>query len=162
MCRIPRFSLLTLSVVAIALTGCAPAPYVVPKGQEGRQTAYFEEFPAQLFDVAEQVCDEPSETLTKRSATELECESLPTPEAAAALILQFDGDIQRLPTLVNTLQATPQGDGYLVRAEYFFRVPQLGKDTIVVRIPQRSADRAIQRIFRMAGGALTDRPEGAL
>ncbi|WP_147125091.1 hypothetical protein [Shimia ponticola] len=146
---------IAFGIFAIVLTGCAQPPYVVPKGQEGRQAAFFAEFPERLFEIAEEVCDAPTETLTKRSETSIECESLPTPEAAAALILRFDGDIQRLPTLVNTLEATAQNDGFLVEAEYFFRVPQLGADSVVVRIPQRDADRAIQRIFRMAGGQIT-------
>jgi len=155
-----RPALILFGIFAISLSACAPTPYVVAEGEEGRQAGFFSEFPDRLFEIAEQVCDDPNETLTKRSRSDIECESLPTPEAAAALILRFDGDIQRLPTLVNTLEAERFGEGYMVLAQYFFRVPQLGGDTIVVRLPQRQADDALRRIFVRAGGVPVPIPAG--
>ena len=80
------------------------------------------------------------------------CESLPTPEAAAALILEFDGDVETLPRQVITLRARPAAPGYTVTTEYYYLVPQKNGDIAEVRFAERRVERTIRRAFAMAGG----------
>lgn len=140
------------ALISLILTGCAVAP-PSGSGPVGTQTAFFAEFPAQLYAAAAYGCQDPADTFTQLSESVIECETLPTPDAAAALILRFDGDIQNLPTMVNRMSAQPQGDGFQVMAEYFFRVPQLDTSIKEVRFQQKDVDRAIRRVFRLAGAA---------
>ncbi|MEL6915054.1 MAG: hypothetical protein AAFP13_11180 [Pseudomonadota bacterium] len=118
----------------------------------GRQSALFQSFPAPLFEAIASGCQGQLDRLTLVSRNELLCETLPTPEAAAALILQFDGDVEDLPVLVTTLEATESAAGFTVVTEYFYRVPQIGGQVAEVRFAEPRVQRTIRRAFAAAGG----------
>lgn len=137
-----------LGLAAACSTSLAPSSSDAP----GRQSALFTEFPEPLFDAVGQGCQGDADTLSRPSATELICESLPSPQAAAALILQFNGDIEQLPTFVTTLSAQERSEGFIVTTEYFYRVPQRTGEVAVVRFSQPRIEETVRRIFASAGG----------
>ena len=138
--------------VFLALTGCAPTIGPSSSDAPGRQSAFFDAFPGLLFEAVGEGCQGEADTLTQISETELLCESLPSPQAAAALILQFDGDIEQLPTFVTTLVAEPRGEGFAVTTEYYYRVPQKNGETAVIRFSEPRIEQTIRRVFASAGG----------
>ncbi|MEM1151485.1 MAG: hypothetical protein AAGI03_13145 [Pseudomonadota bacterium] len=75
-----------------------------------------------------------------------------TPEAAAALILQYDGDVTAIPFYVTTLTAQPLGPGFQVTTTYFYVVPQKTGDLAVVRIQDGRLEQVVRRAFAAAGG----------
>ncbi|MEM1374258.1 MAG: hypothetical protein AAGF78_07745 [Pseudomonadota bacterium] len=131
---------------------CAPALGPSSIDAPGRQSALFSAFPEPLFDAVGQGCQGKSDTLLRPSPTELVCESLPSPQAAAALILQFNGDIEMLPTFITTLTAQDRAEGVLVTTEYFYRVPQRSGEVAVVRFRQPQIEETVRRVFASAGG----------
>ncbi|MEL6551140.1 MAG: hypothetical protein AAFQ54_12935 [Pseudomonadota bacterium] len=136
----------------MALCACAPRVELSAGDGPGRQSAFFQEFPTPLFEAIASGCQGELDRLTLVSERELLCETLPTPEAAASLILQFSGDVEDLPTLVTTLEATERGEGFAVVTEYFYRVPQRGGEVAEVRFAEPRVQRIIQRAFTAAGG----------
>jgi len=80
---IPALGILSLMTLAACDAGMPPSVGDGP----GLQSAYFAEFPTPLFDVLGSRCFGATDRLSRPSRTELVCESLPSPEAAAALIL---------------------------------------------------------------------------
>ncbi|MEM9852891.1 MAG: hypothetical protein AAF841_00430 [Pseudomonadota bacterium] len=135
-----------------ALGACAPRLPASSNDAPGRQSAFFEAFPAPLFAAIDEGCQSDIDRLTRVSRTELVCESLPSPQAAAALILQYDGDVEALPTFVTTLYAVPLETGYEVTTEYFYLVPQKGGDVAVIRFRQPRIEQTVRRVFASAGG----------
>lgn len=151
----PRRSIFrTLSTVWILGLAAACAPSLAPSAGDapGRQSALFTEFPEPLFDAVGEGCQGEADTLSRPSTTELVCESLPSPQAAAALILEFNGDLERLPTFVTTLSAQERAEGFVVTTEYFYRVPQRSGEVAVVRFSQPRIEATVRRVFASAGG----------
>lgn len=137
-----------LGLTAGCASGIAPSSTDAP----GRQSALFQAFPDDLFAAISEGCQSDADTLTRVSETQLICESLPSPRAAAGLILQFEGDIEELPTFVTTLEATEHPAGFIVTTEYFYRVPQRSGDVAVVRFRQSRIENTVRRVFAAAGG----------
>lgn len=150
----PRRSIRSFAVICglLAIAGCAPTLAPLSPDTLGRQSAYFQSFPAPLFAAIDDGCQSDADRLTRISDTELVCETLPSPQAAAALILQFDGDVEALPTFVTTLSATPRDEGFEVTTEFFYRVPQKDGGVAVVRFRQPRIEQTIRRVFASAGG----------
>lgn len=119
--------------LAFTLVGCADFPGTATAPQAGAapvgaQQAYFAEFPAGLFAFLAANCEDPGDQLvvpdpTPASEFEMRCESLPSPEAAAAIILQFDGTVEELPKIITSLAGRPTTEGYLVTSDNYIRVP---------------------------------------
>ena len=143
-----------LFVVMILGVTASCSPRIAPSSTDapGRQSALFETFPGTLFEAISAGCQSEADTLFRVSETELVCESLPSPQAAAGLILQFEGDLEELPTFVTTLQAIERLEGFVVTTEYFYRVPQRNGDIAIVRFSQPRIESTVRRVFASAGG----------
>ncbi|MEL6609138.1 MAG: hypothetical protein AAFO93_09535 [Pseudomonadota bacterium] len=140
------------------LAGCSPALSPSAGDAPGRQSAYFAEFPTQLFAAAALGCSRQADTLRRADEDTVVCESLVPPEVAASLILQYDGNLEDLPVYINRISATPAGPGYRVTVEYFFSVPQQSGDTTVIRVRQTQIERTVREVFLMAGGQAIAEP----
>ncbi|MFQ6551989.1 hypothetical protein AAD018_006540 [Aestuariibius insulae] len=147
-------ALLVLPIVLI-LTACEPVDPRTPFSVEGRpaaQMAYFAEYPEDLLDAAADACSRPGDRLAQRDRERIRCESFLPPEATAGLILEFDGTVDDLPILIFDFQTTRQGDGYVVLADNFVRVPQRSGPPKQVRLEDPRFNRILARILAGAGG----------
>ncbi len=139
------------------LAGCAemspnpPAP-LSGDGANGAKRAYFAEYPRHLFFAAAEVCAAPGQTVVKPSRNEVRCESLPDPESAAALILQFNGTVESLPTFVISFSGQKLQQGYLVTADNYIRVPQRSGAARQVRFPDMNIGAEMAELLEAAGG----------
>ncbi len=86
------------------------------------------------------------------NANEVRCESLPDPESAAALILQFDGTVEALPKLVIAFLGRNTTQGYLVTADNYIRVPQRAGGAQQVRFIDGSVSTGLADLLSAAGG----------
>jgi len=124
------FGLLAAGCTDLPTSGGAPTAGNAPIGA---QQALFSEYPAQLFNAAAAVCDEPGQTMVQPNANEVRCESLPDPESAAALILQYNGTVEDLPKFIIAFLGGPSAQGYVVTADSYIRVPQRSGGTQQIR-----------------------------
>ncbi|MEM1237368.1 MAG: hypothetical protein AAGI10_10390 [Pseudomonadota bacterium] len=151
----PSRALLLTALVTLA--GCAQTISQSVNDAPGRQSAYFAEFPTALFEAVQGGCQRESDTLIEISSSEVVCESLPTPQEAASLILRFDGEVTALPLFVTTLKAVESGTGFKVTTEYFYLVPQKSGVVAQIRFREPEVERLVRRIFTSAGGqAITE------
>lgn len=144
-------------ILALALGACTqmPTPGGAPGAREapqGAQQAYFEEYPERLFEAAAAVCTAPGQTVVQPNRDEVRCESLPDPESAAAIILQFDGTVQDLPTYVIRFLGRMTAQGYLVTADSYIRVPQRNGGTAQLRFPDPRVQTDLSSLLTSAGG----------
>ncbi|MEL6958299.1 MAG: hypothetical protein AAGL89_05035 [Pseudomonadota bacterium] len=86
------------------------------------------------------------------------CTSLPEPEAAAALILQFDGTVDKLPSYVISFSSLNVTDGFVVTADAYIRVPQRAGGVRQVRFEDLQLSDDLAELLKAAGG--TDLPTG--
>lgn len=156
-----------LRVIGVIFTGFGVfgCTEVIPPSagdSAGRQSAFFASFPEPLFAGARASCQEPGDTLTMPSPQIVRCETLPPPDVAGALILRFNGDLNALPTLINTLSATPtqagNARGFVVMADYFVAVPQKDGSRITIRLEDDRIQRSIRRAFTANGGQAIPAP----
>ncbi len=142
--------------VCIALTACAtpPDPPPRPESEVGIERAFFASYPDRLFATLAAVCDGPGQTVVRPAENRLLCESLPDPESAAALIMNYDGTASDLPRFVIGLSADPEGEGFAVATYYYIRVPQASGKVVEVRLRDPALVREMQRTLQAAGGAL--------
>ncbi|WP_296417493.1 hypothetical protein [Pseudooctadecabacter sp.] len=119
----------------------------------GAQQAYFEGYPAGLFFAAGAVCDGPGQDVVRPDENEVRCESLPDPQTAAALILQFDGTVEDLPRFVIAFSGLQDTAGYLVTADSYIRVPRREGGAQQVRFPDERIEAELARLLVDAGGA---------
>ena len=149
-----RWSIFGLALAAAActempVTGGAPVVGNVP---QGAQQAYFTDYPESLFFAAAAVCDGPGQSVVQPSVNEVRCESLPDPESAAAIILQFDGTVAALPKFVIAFEGQNTPQGYLVTADNYIRVPQRSGGAQQVRFPDPVVSREMSELLQAAGG----------
>lgn len=149
-----RLAILSFGLV---LSGCAEMPVStapVPAGlaPDGAQQAYFTDYPDNLFFAAAAVCDGPGQSVVRPSDNEVRCESLPDPESAAAIILQFDGTVEALPKFVISFSGQDTSDGYLVTADNYIRVPQRTGGAQQIRFPDLSVESEMSALLSAAGG----------
>lgn len=146
-----RAGLATIAGCAI-LSGCTVPILPTVTDTPGKHQAFYDSFPALLFNAAEAACQSPADTFKRLGRGSIRCETLPSPSAAATLILQYDGDLENLPILVNQLTAVEQEDGLKVTVQYFFEVPQLdgGLRRIAMREPR--IDETISNVIILSGG----------
>ena len=143
--------------IALGMAGCAHVPVSTPpptleNAPEGAQQAYFADYPEKLFFAAAAICDGPGQSLVQPSANEVRCESLPDPESAAAIILQFNGTVEALPKFVISFSGQTTSQGYLVTADNYIRVPQRTGGAQQVRYPDLSVAKEMSALLSAAGG----------
>ncbi len=148
--------------VLCLLAGCAPVEYLpmveeAPPAKQGmlpagQQKASFPTYPQGLLDAALAACDNPGQTPRRPAPDTVICETLPTPDAAAALILRFDGTVDALPLFVISFQARPQGTAYIVTADSYVTVPQLDGTIRQVRLVDSGVGSSMTGLLTAAGG----------
>lgn len=152
----------TIPILALctACLGCAPgigdsaSTAVRPPAPAATPRAVFAEYPQFLFDAIAASCDGPGRQVVRPAPDELRCEGLPPVEAAAALILDFDGTVDDLPRYVSSVAIAEDAAGYTVTADTYIRIPQSGGTVRIVRIPDPQLDALIRSVFEGAGGRL--------
>lgn len=83
-----------------------------------------------------------------------QCRTLPTPDAAAFLLLTFDGALEA-PLLIIEIKSSPDGPGQLVEMSYFAQVKQKSGTSRRVYFKERSVDRLLDALLQSAGGITT-------
>lgn len=152
--------ILPILALCAACSGCAPglgdsaAQAVTPPAPASTPRAIFAEYPQFLFDAIAASCEGPGRTVVRPSPDELRCEGLPPVEAAAALILDFDGTVEDLPRYVSSVAVAEAANGYLVTADTYIRIPQTDGAVRIVRLPDPELDALIRTVFEGAGGDL--------
>ncbi|ROU04041.1 hypothetical protein [Histidinibacterium lentulum] len=156
----------TLSgIAATLLTGCStglapPEPLPPPPSESARlpaprpegPQAFFPEFPERLLFAVAAAWAGPGQQIVRPDDASLRCESLPPVDAAAALILRYDGTVDDLPRLVTAVSSAPEGGGHLVRTDTYIRVPKRTGGVEVIRLGDAELDRAIRSVLVRAGG----------
>ncbi|WP_375281862.1 hypothetical protein [Pseudooctadecabacter sp.] len=148
----------SILLLILGLTGCAQTTtsggsFGAGNQPAGAQQAYFEGYPAGLFFAAGAVCDGPGQNVVRPDENEVRCESLPDPQTAAALILQFDGTVEDLPRFVIAFSGLEDTAGYLVTADSYIRVPLRDGGAQQVRFPDERIEAELSRLLADAGGA---------
>lgn len=133
----------------LPVSGTAPLAGAAPNGA---QQAYFTGFPERLFVAAGAVCNDPGQSVVRPSRNEVRCESLPDPESAAAIILQYNGTVEDLPKFVISFAGLQTTEGYLVTADNYIRVPQRDGGAQLIRFPDPQVTRDMTRLLEAAGG----------
>lgn len=143
-----------LSGIALGLTvACAPVPTIEPNSP-GAQTALFASYPDPLLQAAFAACSAPGQTPRRPDSDTVICETLPSPEAAAALILAHNGTVLDLPSYIIGFQAAAvTGGGYVVTADNYIRVPQDGGGIAQVRPRDPLVEQTMRDLLNAAGGA---------
>ena len=138
----------TLALLA-GLAACTQVPPINPETARG---ALYEDFPETLFIAAQTVCSGPRDRAIRVSDASFLCESLPPPQAAAALILEFDGTVESIPVFITRFDAIERAGQYLVLTDNYVRIAQRSGEVIQVRVPDPELERQIDAVFRATGG----------
>lgn len=146
-----------LIITGLLLAGCTEIPQssgapTAGQAPTGAQQAYFTGYPERLFAAAALTCDGPGQSVVQPNANEVRCESLPDPESAAAIILQFDGSIEDLPKFVISFAGRDSAQGYLVTADNYIRVPLRDGGVQQIRFPDPTVERDVKDLLEAAGG----------
>lgn len=132
--------------------GSLPDP--VPAGSVSAPSviALFAERPAMFLDAAATACAAPGQTALRPDADTLRCESLPEPDAAAGLILAYDGDLGNLPRYVVRFSGAPVSGGYRLRAESFIDIPRRDGSHVEIRPDDPAVFDRFGDLLTRAGG----------
>jgi hypothetical protein len=159
-----------LAVLAVAaLAGCAPAPAPLvvaslpappvasPHGTllPGQRQATFVAWPQTLLTAARAACSDPGQTPREPAPGIVLCETLPTPDIAATLILGYGGTVEALPLYIISFTTVAQEAGYLVTADSFVSVPQTDGTLREVRLPDPRVEEDMMQLLVAAGGTPT-------
>jgi hypothetical protein len=155
-----------LALIVLALAGCTtdrplavaalPAQVVAPAPgdalQPGQRQARFATYPETLFTAARAACAAPGQSPTEPAPGILRCETLPTPDIAATLILAYGGTVEALPLYVISFSAAPEDSGFLVTADSYVAVPQTDGSLREVRLSDPAVDAGMTELLVAAGG----------
>lgn len=161
-----------LSALAIALATCLalPACGFVWRGEgpaplgavtlvdpaiapdAGRQQAFFQSYPDLLLTAAVAACRNPGQRPVQPGPGHVRCESLPTPEAAAGLILAYDGTVEALPLFIVAFSTERAEGGYVVTADNYISVPQRSGAIREVRLADAALEQNMRALLAAAGG----------
>ena len=146
-----------LFTVGLALAGCTEIPTSRGGPDAGdvlgsAAQAYFEGYPERLFSVAEDLCDGPGQSVVKPNRNQVRCESLPDPESAAAIILQYDGTVEDLPKLVISFSGRATELGYLMTVDNYIRVPGRDGGAQQIRFEDEEVTDSLNELLQTAGG----------
>lgn len=144
-------------LISFALAGCTGISTFSNAPNAGQtsgsaQQAYFSAKPMRLFAAAAALCDGPGQTVVTPNNNEVRCESLPDPESAAAIILQFNGTVEALPLLIIAFAGRDTDQGYLVTADNYIRVPQRSGPAQLVRYNDPLTGEKLAELLSAAGG----------
>lgn len=143
--------------LCVAVAGCTEIPVSTGAPAAGEATsnavqAYFTDYPERLFFVAAELCNGPGQSVIKPNRNQVRCESLPDPESAAAIILQFDGTVEELPKLVIAFSGRDTEQGYLMTVDNYIRVPGRDGGAQQVRFEDVRVTESLTELLENAGG----------
>lgn len=144
-----------LALGAIGLAACTPVsiyPPAIPGTDPGSYRAFYDAFPGALYAAHAEACTPPVEELVRVSRTEVRCELLLPPDVTAGVILEFDGTVEDLPRVVVSLDATRDGEGYIVTVDNYLRVPLQEGGVQLVRQRDAALDQLVGEMFATTGG----------
>ncbi|UOA27529.1 hypothetical protein [Pseudosulfitobacter sp. DSM 107133] len=149
------------ALLPILLAACSPQ-YVEttvsnPQDLPVRR-ALFAQDPTGLHEAFRAACDSPGDILATPARGIVQCRTLPTPDFAAFLLLEYDGAL-KTPTVVMQKQqrrtdAGPQST--LVEFSYFAEVPQKSGTPRRIYYKDRQLDHLLDQMMRAAGGKTVD------
>jgi hypothetical protein len=90
----------------------------------------------------------------------LRSETLPTPDIAAALILNFGGTVESLPLDTVSSASTAREGGYLVTADSFVIIARVDGALCEMRLPDPQVDQGMMDLLVAAGGTPVSRTVG--
>ena len=140
----------TLALILVT-AACGPVPSLAPFGP-GAQSAFFATYPDPLLSAAFQACSAPGQTARRPDRDTIICETLPSPEAAAALILAHNGTVLDLPSYIIGFQDSAATTGYVVTADNYIRVPQEGGGVAQIRLRDAEIEQTMRDLLGAAGG----------
>lgn len=138
----------------LLVTACAVGQHAPVAGTPGLERAFFAEYPADLLAAAAAACADPGQNVSLPSRDEVICETLPTPDAAASLILSYDGTIEDLPSFVTGFATIAADGGYIVTAQNYIRVPRRSLPPVEIRLRDAILRDTMQRLLLAAGGTI--------
>lgn len=152
--------LATGALGALAACETAPGPesrmpvalHLVAENEAPEVRAVFDAYPEKLFDAATLACNGPGQNTVRPTRDSLRCESLPQPGDAAMLILQFEGTVEDLPRYVISFDGTDSGEGYVVAADSYIRVPAQSGGERLVKVGDSGSGGLLADVLRAAGG----------
>jgi hypothetical protein len=145
---------LCLLTALLALSACAPTLHGATEAalRGGAQQAYFENFPEVLFLAIAETCAGPAQTVVRPNRDEIRCETLPTPQDAAGLILEHNGTVENLPRFIYGVKSVTSGDGRIVTADTYISVPQRDGGIRRIRLRDAHLEAEMREILILTGG----------
>ncbi len=147
------------ALILVSLAACAPqyvetvvtSPQDLPKRQ-----AFFAAEPTTLNTAFRDACDSPGDVLASPSRGILQCRTLPTPDFAAFLLLEYDGALETPVIVMQNQQTrvTTPASGTVVEFSYFAEVPQKSGTPRRIYYKDRQLDALLDRMLQAAGGVL--------
>lgn len=138
-------------LLLLAACTASPPPAGAPATAQVTR-ALFAARPQAFFDAAEAACRGPGQRAVRPDGDTMACESLPSPEAAASLILTYEGSLQDLPVYVVRFAGTAVPEGYVIAADSFIRVPRENGATVEIRPEDTALARGFAELLGRAGG----------
>ncbi|MAC81342.1 MAG: hypothetical protein CML66_25155 [Rhodobacteraceae bacterium] len=140
-----RFAL----IVPMLAAACTTQQDVASTGR-----ARFPDFPEPLYAAFQSACEGPAQSYNRPEKGVAECRELLPPETTAAIIVSYDGTLDKLPELVIRFTTTqpPDGAGYLVQNDIYLNVPRRNAGELQGRLPDPRLSQTIDALYRKAGG----------
>lgn len=151
-----RASACAAPCVALMLAACAPQ-YVERVAAPGEvlpeRVATFPGAPEDLNASFQAACNDPGDRYVRPRRGVRQCRTLPSPDLAAFLLVQYDGALE-VPTLVIQTEERTAGGPVEVGFSYFAEVPQKSGDTRRIYFKDRELDGFIDQLLVASGGTL--------
>lgn len=150
-----------LALLPILMAACSPqyVETVVSDPQDlPVRRALFAQNPEGLHEAFRAACDSPGDKLATPSRGIVQCRTLPTPNFAAFLLLEYDGAL-KTPTVVMQKQqraADTGPDSAVIEFSYFAEVPQKSGTSRRIYYKDRQLDQLLDQMMRAAGGETVD------
>lgn len=138
-----------------ALAACAPQDVSIsqtsPQDVPVRRAA-FDANPTVLHAVFQRACSDPGDEYSEPDGRTARCDSLPTAEGAAFLLLLFDAELE-VPKLVMQKTTKPDADaGFVVELSYYAEITAKSGGRQRIYVPRKDMDRLLDQILAMSGG----------
>ncbi len=113
--------------------------------------AFFAQRPDALDEAFRASCAPPIRAVRQITRDTVQCRIIPRPEAAAYLLLNFDGALEA-PSMVVQKRTRRAEGGYLVELSYFAEVTQKSGYPRRIYESRRDMDRLLDRLLESTGG----------
>lgn len=144
--------------LALVLAACTPQLVertATSADDVPERRALFPGAPTTLNESFRAACNDPGDTYARPVQSVRQCRSLPTPDLAAYLLLEFDGALE-VPLIIIQTEERPSTDGVEVAFSYYAEVPQKSGALQRVYFRDRRLDEFIDLLLVASGGSLPD------